>query len=50
VKRIEIDNPGQIFDLYIDDLDMDGKQELLITAYDGNEGFVYVYDFPADFK
>ncbi|CAG0882230.1 unnamed protein product [Darwinula stevensoni] len=49
VQRIVIDTPGQIFDVYVDDFNRDGRYEVLATVYDGDEGHVYIYDIPADF-
>ncbi|CAG0886498.1 unnamed protein product [Cyprideis torosa] len=44
IRRVAVDAPGQVFDIYLDDFNRDGKLDLLATVYDGEEGWVYVYD------
>ncbi|XP_063223545.1 uncharacterized protein LOC134531678 [Bacillus rossius redtenbacheri] len=51
VKTIVIDDtPGQTFDVYLMDLNRDGKEEIVLTAYNKTHGNVFVYDIPQDFR
>jgi len=48
--RVIDDTIGQPFDLLLEDIDNDGKIDLLVTAYDDaflvKSGSVYVYEIP----
>lgn len=48
--RVIDDTIGQPFDLQLEDIDNDGKIDLLVTAYDDallvRSGSVYVYEIP----
>nr|CAD7405635.1 unnamed protein product [Timema poppensis] len=51
VKTVVVDDtPGQTFDVYLVDLNRDGRDEILLTAFDKKFGNVHVYEIPDDFR
>jgi hypothetical protein len=51
VRNVTIDDQlGQTFDVYVDDFNMDGRLDFLVTAYNHTFGNVFVYETPEDFR
>ncbi|CAL8095604.1 unnamed protein product [Orchesella dallaii] len=50
VRTIPLDTTvGQTFDLYVYDFNKDGKDDILISAYNHTRGHVFAYEIPENF-
>ena len=49
-SRVIEKNIGHVFDVDIGDVNNDGKPDLLVTVNGINNGAVYVYEIPDDFR
>lgn len=48
-SRVVDNNAGALFDVEVNDLNGDGKQDLLVVS-NGNNGSVLAYEIPNDFR
>ena len=51
VRRVAVDTTvGQSFDLYVDDINRDGKIDIMASSYSNRWGSVFVYEIPEDLE